>query len=499
MVDNRDELIKYFFNILWKATDGKIISVTFNKNPLFTAIFNLNDETSKTLNLDAPKAKNLIKEFSNSLTEIGIQESAQNSSFDIEKDNETQALETNTQKSRQHTDTLSDEYSNTNEENDELNFDAALTLMHEAKKTTTKKDERFNKANDEQVTSNMTEDSSLQSINKALDQSLVTNNIQENTSNENSSSNKKAKERIEYTLSELSDADPDKSQASGWLQNSNKMMNFLQTSNDLEEIEYEHTNTNQIKNQTLTFINNPSKKTNSNIINAETSINILLISSIINNQQEISTSNINKQNLSDELMDYQHTYKKANDTRQYSIVLIESVDINSLRTSFMEQPNNSLPATMKNSTESLHINNQDNRKSNKRKYKNLLNLSSNKKRMQYSSPKAVSEEGSTAYSKRLKPPSDYTGRLNILRKIKGISDSFASNTNNLVGITFNYEINTWKIVKKRSLTIKQQEEMSPIVLEKTTDNWKDNDLKAQINKKFGNNNSHSILRKWIAC
>ncbi|CAG8849957.1 5090_t:CDS:2, partial [Racocetra persica] len=113
-------------------------------------------------------------EPSNSSTEIGIQESAQNSSFNVEKDStllintqisndsgdlisipsslkekknkssiivettkrdETQALESNTQESIQHANTLSDEYSNTNEENDELNFDAALTLMHEAKET----------------------------------------------------------------------------------------------------------------------------------------------------------------------------------------------------------------------------------------------------------------------------------------------------------------------------------------------------------------------------
>ncbi|RIB29406.1 putative molybdenum carrier-domain-containing protein [Gigaspora rosea] len=45
----------------------------------------------------------------------------------------------------------------------------------------------------------------------------------------------------------------------------------------------------------------------------------------------------------------------------------------------------------------------------------------------------------------------------------------------------------------------QQEEMSPITLEKTTDNWKGNDLKARINKKFGNINSHSILKEWTAC
>ncbi|CAG8847478.1 6268_t:CDS:2, partial [Gigaspora margarita] len=263
--------------------------------------------------------KNLIKEPSNSSTEITIQESAQNSSFDVE---ENSALPINNQisndsgdlisklsslkekkESIQHANSLSDEYSNSDEENDEQNFDTALTLMYKAKE----------KVNDERASSNLPEDSSLQSINKALDQSLVTNNVQENTSNKvneltaedkcvemvdiqmsqqnnindtlsillsnnnqnnlsdvlidspivqnqnNSSSNKKEKERMEYTSSESSDDEHEpislntniaakESQASDRLQNSNKVVNLLQTSNDLEfgeEIEYEHANANQ--------------------------------------------------------------------------------------------------------------------------------------------------------------------------------------------------------------------------------------------------------------
>ncbi|CAG8669251.1 16468_t:CDS:2, partial [Cetraspora pellucida] len=38
----------------------------------------------------------------------------------------------------------------------------------------------------------------------------------------------------------------------------------------------------------------------------------------------------------------------------------------------------------------------------------------------------------TAYSKRLKSPSYYAERLNELRKRKGMSNNFASNTNDLV-------------------------------------------------------------------
>ncbi|CAG8741338.1 25172_t:CDS:10, partial [Dentiscutata erythropus] len=62
-VENRDELIKYSFNIIWKATEGKITNTTFNTNPLFSVTFFLNDETSETLHLNAPNVVlNLTKQ-----------------------------------------------------------------------------------------------------------------------------------------------------------------------------------------------------------------------------------------------------------------------------------------------------------------------------------------------------------------------------------------------------------------------------------------------------
>ncbi|CAG8726581.1 2580_t:CDS:2, partial [Cetraspora pellucida] len=160
------------------------------------------------------------------------------------------------------------------------------------------------------------------------------------------------------------------------------------------------------------------------------------------------------------------------------------------------------------------------------------------------------------YSKCLKSPSYYTERLNELRKREGMSNNFASNTNDLVGMCsqpivkyFNEDstlvlleplpnqmkdigsclkyLQLWEqhfehyqkeIINQQYKMLKliyslsdyffillilcqqeQQEEMSPIALERTTDNWKGNDLKAQINKKFSNINSRSILRKWTAC
>ncbi|CAG8638826.1 13992_t:CDS:10 [Cetraspora pellucida] len=231
-VDNRDELIKYCFDILVTEQNEKEIAIDDEEEP------------------------------SNSSTEIAIQESAQNSSFDVEA---YSTLSINNQISNdfiylipiQCADSLSDEYSISDEENDERNFDAALTLLHEAKETSQSTDRhqfkintKFKaakkvKVNDGRVSSNLIEDSSLKSMNEALDQSLVVNDVQENTSNkvneltvgdkcdevkdiqmgqQDNTINKK--ERMEYSSSESSDADLDGI--------SNKIVNLSQTSNDPE-------------------------------------------------------------------------------------------------------------------------------------------------------------------------------------------------------------------------------------------------------------------------
>ncbi|CAG8524159.1 7368_t:CDS:2, partial [Cetraspora pellucida] len=191
-------------------TEGKIISVTFNKNPLFTVTFNLIDGNFKMLNLEVPKVvlitrENFIKilrvteqnekeiaiddkeETSNLSTEIAIQESAQNSSFDVEAYNLYDSIDLIP---IQHADSLSDEYSSSDEENDELNFDAALTLLHEAKGTHQSTDRhqfkintKFKAAKKVKTNEQFDKDSSLKSMNEALNQSLVINNVQKNTSN----------------------------------------------------------------------------------------------------------------------------------------------------------------------------------------------------------------------------------------------------------------------------------------------------------------------------
>ncbi|CAG8515729.1 17806_t:CDS:10, partial [Gigaspora rosea] len=50
-VENRDELIKYSFNIIWKATEGKITNATFNTNPLFS-VLNLTEQNEVPIIID---------------------------------------------------------------------------------------------------------------------------------------------------------------------------------------------------------------------------------------------------------------------------------------------------------------------------------------------------------------------------------------------------------------------------------------------------------------
>ncbi|CAG8799522.1 35812_t:CDS:2, partial [Racocetra persica] len=183
-VDDIDELIKYSFNILWKATEGKIAIAIFN-DPLFQVTFILNDGTPKVLNLDVPKEPN----------DSYIQESLQNSSFDVPisnqisndsddfpghndkkkdfsvvsentKSNERQGLETNIQELIQNTDyetredakmyqpqinkkIKSDEYSNSAEEIDKQEFDNTIISMLRKNNSSQSKINKKSKASEE--------------------------------------------------------------------------------------------------------------------------------------------------------------------------------------------------------------------------------------------------------------------------------------------------------------------------------------------------------------
>ncbi|CAG8480107.1 7250_t:CDS:2, partial [Racocetra persica] len=194
----------------------------------FIKILRVNKQNGKKIAIDNEE------ESSNLLTEIVIQESAQNSSFDVEADS---TLSINNQISNdsidlipiQCADSLSDEYFNSDEENDEWNFDAALTLLHNAKETI-KTNERFDKVNDGRVSSNLIEDSPLKSMNEAL----VTMKFKcsKNTSN------KVNELTVGDKCDEVKDIQMNQQDNTihecGGLQRSNKMVNLLQTSNDPE-------------------------------------------------------------------------------------------------------------------------------------------------------------------------------------------------------------------------------------------------------------------------
>ncbi|CAG8559369.1 14231_t:CDS:10, partial [Dentiscutata heterogama] len=223
------------------------------------------------LNLDVPKVvlitrENFIKflrvikqnekevainddeESSNSLTEIAIQKSVQNSSFDIETD-----------KLIQHTDFLSDEYSNSDEEINERNFDKALTLLHEAKSKLT---DRY------QFKINM----KFKAVKKV----------------------KKNKRFNKNNSFESSDTDLDEYESI-----SSNAAKELQASEFGEEIEYKHANMNQSPDVANMF-SIPSDLTEDSLSSIDKILEMLAVLSII--EPSTSLSNINEQNQSDKLI-----------------------------------------------------------------------------------------------------------------------------------------------------------------------------------------------------
>ncbi|CAG8656516.1 9132_t:CDS:10, partial [Gigaspora rosea] len=233
-VEDKGEIIKNSINFIWRATSGKAAAIIFNNDPLLSATLTLNDGTSNTVNLDAPscviinrenflkiidlakvneKDKMIIEENYEVIQaedinldrqpsdlsleiEMDIQENtAQNtkSSFDLEEDGtdnngfdnpisqlleETQNLNSNTQEPG------SDEFSDTDEEIDEIIFDSLIPSsgISLAKSNITKHKYNINEAfkvaknnytkNDrsgiEYAPSTLTEDSPLPSVNEAL-------------------------------------------------------------------------------------------------------------------------------------------------------------------------------------------------------------------------------------------------------------------------------------------------------------------------------------------
>ncbi|CAG8471358.1 15961_t:CDS:10 [Racocetra fulgida] len=143
-IEDKSEHIKYCFDIIWKATEGKITSATFNDNPLFSVTFTLNNGSSETVHLGAPNVVLINKENFEKILKLDEQNNKihitiddDGSSFEVlegasnnlnEHDNSTQLNEVQgVEESQNYTDLQSDEYTDSDEEIEEQVFDE-LTL-----------------------------------------------------------------------------------------------------------------------------------------------------------------------------------------------------------------------------------------------------------------------------------------------------------------------------------------------------------------------------------
>ncbi|KAF0424712.1 hypothetical protein F8M41_006461 [Gigaspora margarita] len=138
-IENNEEIIKALVKLIWIATNGKIVNITFD-NPILLKKVVLNNDTSKIIILNIPEVptqeskliEDTMKNLSNSRLNafnITSQETNMESNFEI---SERDSTNDNKREPLQNGSFSSDKYSDMEEENNKLLFDS-LALSPEKK------------------------------------------------------------------------------------------------------------------------------------------------------------------------------------------------------------------------------------------------------------------------------------------------------------------------------------------------------------------------------
>ncbi|CAG8751767.1 31569_t:CDS:10 [Gigaspora margarita] len=299
-IENNEEIIKASVKLIWMATNGKVVNIIFD-DPILSAKVVLNNDTSKIIILDEPEAvllnKNnyikirneLVRKSSITIDEVEIdneedresrldasnvtsQEPNIESSFEISErdstiDNERAKFsqgddnlneldntlsKSNVQESLQNNCSPLDEYSNMNEEIDELIFDALATSCKKRK----------------EVVSYKSNSTRIKSQSKINDSFKVTKEFRK-------SSNKNTDDTLDRVSSDLTnDSLPSINEVLGQLfvakivKNINEKANISQNSNDLKL--GEKTSESQLNNEQKAL----SSKDASNVANEKEIVNV---------------------------------------------------------------------------------------------------------------------------------------------------------------------------------------------------------------------------------
>ncbi|CAG8488712.1 17980_t:CDS:10 [Cetraspora pellucida] len=467
-VENKDEIIKNSINFIWKATDRKAAAVIFNGDSLLSATLTLNNGTSNIINLDAPscviinrenflKIVNLVEvnekdqiiiddknheaiqaedinldrqpsglSLEIDFVNMDIQESNMESSFDVDdmdnssefnkKDeiiqkNKAQNLNSNNQEP---IGSESDEYDDTDEETGERLFDALASSFRKSKEISSAKSSTYRKINErngiERIPSTLTDDSPLPSEKEAVSV-LQDLEISEGQLSSKHSDNNKVNEPVNESIASSS-----KSQQS----NRNNVLSIALIINNQSDIENERTS----------LINEEPNQNQNNTDDDPESVNVASstsaeITDAIEKNQDNETQTFASSNLQ---------FDEHSDSDVHPNIGLSSVPVVLVNDPIPEsqkcndpQPNSDSDKEIEEQGDlgSLETQGDTNNESS--------DLGSTF--VNYTTSKFNDLQiGSTAYSKRLKSPLYYAERLNKLRKGEGMSDNFASNTNDLVGM-----------------------------------------------------------------
>ncbi|CAG8720318.1 21228_t:CDS:10, partial [Gigaspora margarita] len=591
-VEDKHELIKNSFEIIWKATDGQITSVTFNKNPPASVTFNLNDGTSETLCLDPPnviliKSENFAKivgrdekiqitidsdEDYEATQESNItsRETNVESSFEMSTNNNERAvfslddnlneLDITPSKSNdqllQKDSSPSDEYSDTEEEIDELRFASLVSSR-------TKKIEAVSSDK-----SNSTRTNSQSKINKNF---KIT---KKNKKNNDKVTDRHVNDALDRVPSDLTnDSLPSINEVLGQsfvakiVKNINKKANLSQTSNDLElGEEIEHTSESQLNNEHVNTQGAVSSEDASNVDNEKEIENVPGVQKSTT-QEVVSSENETTNMVEDDSEEISEIISNAQN--QPIVIIDDPIPVNSIidgvpalyinkgkRKVEPDAKGKKLKKLKPNALDDLEFTkNSESEKSGdsgseidiSSSHKLSTNIeevfskiTNNAAESAESSESAIgnqtTRESSNSHDSdfseldynisRKKPDTNYKNRTSVyvdrLKKLRNSADNFAAeDPSNLFEMysqppekyfeevstkislnplpshikDVNGCLNYLEIWDQHFNHCEKQEESS----KRTTNHWKGNNIKTRMYEKLGNKNKRGILMKWTAC
>ncbi|CAG8530062.1 5991_t:CDS:10, partial [Racocetra persica] len=314
-VENKEEIIKNSVNHIWKATEGKVVTITFN-NLLNSVTITLNNSNKTILNLDAPGVVLINEEIFRNIVNV-VDGSNRKEPITIDK------VEIRLQESATQSSSFEMEEDCTNKKSSSLDDSEASVSVDQTLNYKESNDNAIGKDRENEIQGL---DSVAQPLNYEESDKQSFNAIEKDQKNETQDLNSSIQEYDNPQSDEYYDSTEEADE---------QRFNEITKSNSDDKYKF------QINNQ-FKDSKNKIEKNNSKIGKVDKAND-----EPVNNFIERVPSNLTEDFLPS-VNEIFYTYEMENDIRQYPYILIESVDTNSLSTNIMEQTSNSFPTATAN-------------------------------------------------------------------------------------------------------------------------------------------------------